>query len=83
MKEANKVEEEEEEEENNDISPTNEKFVLYQSRALARYLLRDVWIRFEGWYECKATWEVDAVVRSVRLKRAVVGFAEDDGDDDQ
>lgn len=82
MKEANKAEEEEEVE-NNDISPTNEKFVLYQSRALARYLLRDVWVRFEGRYEYKATWEVDAVVRSVRLKRAVVGFAGDDGDDDQ
>jgi hypothetical protein len=41
-----------------EVGPREEKFVLFQSRALARYLLRDVWVRFEGRYECKATWEV-------------------------
>ena len=61
-----------------EISPTNEKYVLYQSRTLARYLLRDVWIRLEGRYECKATWEVDGVGREVRLRRALVGFGDED-----
>ncbi|KAG9192935.1 hypothetical protein G6011_11669 [Alternaria panax] len=70
------------EEENNTISPTDERFMLYQSRALARYLLRDIWIRFEGRYECKATWEADGVVKSVRLKKALVGFAGEDDDDE-
>jgi len=68
-------------EEEDKISPTNEKFVLYQSRTLARYLLRDVWIRLEGRYECKATWEVDGVGREVRLRRALVGFGDEDDDE--
>jgi hypothetical protein len=72
---------EEEKEENDDISPSNAKFVLYQSRALARYLLRDIWVRFEARYECKATWEVDGVVSGIRLKRARVGFAREDDDE--
>ncbi|KAI4700707.1 hypothetical protein J4E81_003670 [Alternaria sp. BMP 2799] len=67
-------------EEEDEISPTNEKFVLYQSRTLARYLLRDVWVRLEGRYECKATWEVDGVGREVRLRRALVGFGDEDDD---
>ncbi|CAN9289007.1 unnamed protein product [Alternaria alternata] len=69
------------EEENNTINPTDEKFVLYQSRVLARFFLRDIWIRFEGRYECKATWEVDGAVSEVRLRRAVVGFPQDNDDD--
>ena len=64
-----------------EISPTNEKFVLYQSRTLARYLLRDIWVRLEGRYECKATWEVDGVGREVRLRRALVGFGDEDDDE--
>ena len=69
------------EEENDTINPTDEKFVLYQSRVLARFFLRDIWIRFEGRYECKATWEVDGAVSEVRLRRAVVGFPGDNDDD--
>ncbi|CAN9144907.1 unnamed protein product [Alternaria alternata] len=65
------------EEENDTINPTDEKFVLYQRRVLARFFLRDIWIRFEGRYECKATWEVDGAVSEVRLRRAVVGFPGD------
>ncbi|KAI4927873.1 hypothetical protein J4E85_006386 [Alternaria conjuncta] len=68
-------------EEEDEISPTNEKFVLYQSRTLARYLLRDIWVRLEGRYECKATWEVDGVGREVRLRRALVGFGDEDDDE--
>jgi len=68
-------------EEEDEISPTNEKFVLYQSRTLARYLVRDVWVRLEGRYECKATWEVDGVRREVRLRRALVGFGNEDDDE--
>jgi len=68
-------------EEEDEISPTNEKYVLYQSRTLARYLLRDVWVRLEGRYECKAMWEVDGVGREVRLKRALVGFGQEDDDE--
>jgi len=68
-------------EEENEISPTNEKYVLYQSRTLAKYLLRDVWVRLEGRYECKATWEVDGVGREVRLRRALVGFGDEDDDE--
>jgi hypothetical protein len=64
-----------------EVSPREEMFVLFQSRALARYLLRDVWVKFEGRYECKATWEVGGVVREVRLKRALVGFGEDEDED--
>jgi hypothetical protein len=48
---------------------------------LARFFLRDIWIRFEGRYECKATWEVDGAVSEVRLRRAVVGFPGDNDDD--
>ncbi|CAN9145952.1 unnamed protein product [Alternaria alternata] len=69
------------EEENDTINPTDERFVLYQSRVLARFFLRDIWIRFEGRYECKATWEVDGAVSEVRLRRAVVGFPGDNDDD--
>ncbi|KAI4626288.1 uncharacterized protein J4E87_004789 [Alternaria ethzedia] len=68
-------------EEEDEISPTNERFVLYQSRMLARYLLRDVWVRLEGRYECKAMWEVDGVGREVRLRRALVGFGDEDDDE--
>ena len=68
-------------EEKDEISPTNEKFMLYQSRMLARYLLRDVWVRLEGRYECKAMWEVDGVGREVRLRRALVGFGDEDDDE--
>jgi len=68
-------------EEDDEINPTNEKYVLYQSRTLARYLLRDIWVRLEGRYECKATWEVDGVGREVRLRRALVGFGDEDDDE--
>ncbi|EUC49304.1 hypothetical protein COCMIDRAFT_78995, partial [Bipolaris oryzae ATCC 44560] len=54
------------------------KFALYQSRILARYLLWDVWVRLEGRYECRATWEADGKVNTVRLKRGLVGFDDDD-----
>ncbi|KAF5848837.1 hypothetical protein GGP41_009962 [Bipolaris sorokiniana] len=56
------------------------KLALYQSRMLARYLVWDVWVRLEGRYECRATWEADGEVNTVRLKRGLVGF---DGDDDE
>jgi hypothetical protein len=70
---------EEEESEDDELSPRNHKFMLYQSRLLARYLLRDVWVRFDGLFECKAVWEKDGiVVGDVRVKRGMVGFGEED-----
>ncbi|EUC31087.1 hypothetical protein COCCADRAFT_72615, partial [Bipolaris zeicola 26-R-13] len=54
------------------------KFALYQSRVLARYLLWDIWVRLEGRYECRATWEADGEVSTVRLKRGLVGFDDDE-----
>jgi hypothetical protein len=62
-----------------ELSPRNHKFMLYQSRLLARYLLRDVWVRFDGLFECKAVWEKDGVVvGDVRVKRGLVGFGDED-----
>ncbi|KAJ4377876.1 hypothetical protein N0V83_000706 [Neocucurbitaria cava] len=55
------------------FSPTNPKFMLYQSRVLANYLLWDVWVRFNGLYECRAIWEANGKENEVRLKRALVG----------
>ncbi|CBX91099.1 hypothetical protein IAQ61_002559 [Plenodomus lingam] len=54
------------------------KFILFQSRILARALLWDIWVRFEEMNECKATWEADGVVTNVRLQRALLGFGEED-----
>jgi hypothetical protein len=64
-------------EEHDKLSPKNPKFMLYQSRLLAAYLLRDIWMRFDGLYECRATWEADGEVKGVRLRRALVGFGQD------
>lgn len=61
-----------------DLSPEDTKFALYQSRLLARYLLQDIWVRFDGLWECRATWEADGDVTHVRLKRALVGFGDDE-----
>jgi hypothetical protein len=61
-----------------ELSPENPKFMLYQSRLLATYLLRDIWMRFDGMYECRATWEADGEVKEVRLRRALVGYGEDE-----
>ena len=61
-----------------EISPRNAKFALYQSRLLARYLLWDIWVRLESRYECKASWEADGKVKELRLKRALVGFADEE-----
>ncbi|CAO2647884.1 Nn.00g088060.m01.CDS01 [Neocucurbitaria sp. VM-36] len=58
--------------EHDDFSPTNPKFMLYQSRILAKYLLWDIWVRFDGLCECKAIWEADGEENEVRLKRALV-----------
>ncbi|KAF1841931.1 uncharacterized protein K460DRAFT_293553, partial [Cucurbitaria berberidis CBS 394.84] len=58
------------------LSPTDPKFMLYQSRLLAKYLLWDIWVRFDGLCECRATWEADGEVRDVRVKRALVGFGD-------
>jgi hypothetical protein len=59
------------------LGPRNPKLVLYQSRHLALFLLRDIWVRFDGLFECRATWEADGEVQSVRLKRGLVGFGEE------
>ncbi|KAF1836937.1 hypothetical protein BDW02DRAFT_645742 [Decorospora gaudefroyi] len=64
--------------ENEEVGPRDPKLMLYQSRLLAQYLLRDIWVRFDGLCECRATWEADGEVNNVRLKRAVVGFGEDE-----
>ncbi|KAL6152505.1 hypothetical protein ACJBU6_09369 [Exserohilum turcicum] len=61
-----------------EISPRNAKFALYQSRLLARYLLWDIWVRLEGRYDCKASWEADGEVRELRLKQALVGFGDEE-----
>ena len=61
-----------------ELSPENPKYMLYQSRFLAQYLLRDVWVRFDGCYECRAMWEADGEVNEVRLKKTRVGFREDE-----
>jgi hypothetical protein len=63
--------------EHDDLGPENPKFMLYQSRLLAKYLLADIWARFDALCECRATWEADGVVTNVRLRRALVGFGED------
>jgi hypothetical protein len=62
------------------VSETNPKFMLYQGRFLARWLLWDMWYRFDKRYDCKAIWEADGVATDVRLKRALVGA--DDEDDE-
>lgn len=67
----------------NERSPTDPKLMLYQSRMFARYLLWDIWIRFDGLCECRATWEADGVVTDVRLQRALLGFGDDDDDDEE
>ncbi|KAF1947801.1 hypothetical protein EJ02DRAFT_307242, partial [Clathrospora elynae] len=64
--------------EHDDLSPESPKFMLYQSRLLAKYLLWDIWVRFDSLYECRATWEADGVVTGVRLKRTLVGVGEED-----
>jgi hypothetical protein len=66
-----------------ELSPENPKYMLYQSRFLAQYLLRDVWVRFDGCYDCRATWEADGEVSEVRLKKALVGFRDEDEDEDE
>ncbi|KAL6706541.1 hypothetical protein ACN47E_005297 [Coniothyrium glycines] len=63
------------------LSPEDPKYALYQSRLLAHYLLEDIWIRFDGLYECRAIWEADGQAQDVRLKRALVGFGDDDEGD--
>ncbi|KAI8937255.1 hypothetical protein NX059_006464 [Plenodomus lindquistii] len=60
------------------ISPQDPKFVLYQSRVLGKALLGDIWMRFEGLNECRATWEADGVVKDVRLQRSLLGVGDDD-----
>jgi hypothetical protein len=55
------------------------KFMLFQSRYTAKYLLWDIWCRFENLCECRATWEADGTPNAVRLTRALV---ECDGDDE-
>jgi hypothetical protein len=57
-----------------DVSETDPKFMLYQSRMLAERLLWDIWYRFDKKYECRATWIADGADSEVRLKRALVGF---------
>jgi hypothetical protein len=63
--------------EQDELSPKNPKFMLFQSRVLAQFLLSDIWVRFDGMFECRATWEADGEVNQVRLKRALVGFGDD------
>ncbi|KAF2852216.1 hypothetical protein T440DRAFT_376355, partial [Plenodomus tracheiphilus IPT5] len=60
------------------VNPLEPKFMLYQSRVLARALLWDIWARFEAMNECRATWEANGVVTDVRLQRALLGLDEDE-----
>lgn len=60
----------------NGLSGRDPKLLLYQSRILAKDLLRNIWIRFSGLSVHWASWEADGVVSQVRLKRALVGFGE-------
>jgi hypothetical protein len=61
-----------------DVNETNPKFMLYQSRILARHLLWDIWYRFDNMYDCRATWEADGEETKMRLKRELVGAGEDE-----
>jgi hypothetical protein len=63
-----------------EVKETDPKFMLYQSRVLALYLLWDIWYRFDNMYECRATWMTGGEEWKVRLKRALVDF--DDEKDD-
>ncbi|KAH8732610.1 hypothetical protein GQ44DRAFT_583240, partial [Phaeosphaeriaceae sp. PMI808] len=59
-----------------DVNEKNPQFMLYQSRVLAKYLLWDMWYCYDNRYECRATWEADGEVSSVRLKRTLLGSRE-------
>jgi len=63
-----------------DVSETNPKFMLYQSRTVARLLLWDIWYLFDKMYDCRATWEADGEEVEMRLKRELVGSGDDDED---
>lgn len=56
----------------NIVNETNPKFMLYQSRIMARYLMWDLWYLFDNLGECRATWETDGKCTDVRLHRALV-----------
>lgn len=65
------------------VCSENPQYALYQSRILARYMLKDIWLHFDSLCECHALWEGDREVCDVRLKRALVGFSnshDEDGD---
>ncbi|USP73895.1 hypothetical protein yc1106_01169 [Curvularia clavata] len=64
--------------ESDGVSSYDVKFALYQSRALARYLVWDIWYRLERRYDCKALWEADGDVEEVRLMTSLVGFDHDE-----
>lgn len=64
-----------------ELSPTNPKFMLYQSRFVAKYLVWDIWTRFDGLCECKATCEIGGEINEVRLKRACIGFGDTEDED--
>jgi hypothetical protein len=61
-----------------DVNETNPKFMLYQSRILARHLLWDIWYLFDKMYDCRATWEADGEETEMRLKRELVGSGDDE-----
>jgi hypothetical protein len=63
-----------------EVKETDPKFMLYQSRVLALYLLWDIWYRFDKMYECRATWMTDGEEMEVRLKRMLVD-SDDEKDD--
>ena len=54
------------------------KFMLFQSRYTAKYLLWDIWWRFENLCECRASWEADGTTNAARLTRALIGCDSDD-----
>jgi hypothetical protein len=60
------------------LGETNPKFMLYQSRVMAKYLLWDIWYKFENLWEVRAIWEADGDVGKVRLTRALVGCGDED-----
>ncbi|KAF1920859.1 hypothetical protein BDU57DRAFT_544477 [Ampelomyces quisqualis] len=61
-----------------DVGESDPKLMLYRSRVLATHLLWDIWSRFDGKYECRATWTADGEESVVRLSRSVVGGGEED-----
>jgi hypothetical protein len=60
------------------VDETDPKFMLYQSRILARHLLWDIWYRFDRMYECRASWQADGEESQMRMNRELVVCGEDE-----